>query len=67
MKLETLPQGVRLAVEAIQEKKAAGITVLDLSAVGAFTDYFVVWICRSRFQRAGPALLRSRAPLAHGP
>ena len=42
MKLETLPQGVRLAVEAIQEKKAAGITVLDLSAVGAFTDYFVV-------------------------
>src|ERR1700675_4562854 len=23
--------------------------------------------CRARFQRAGPALLRSRAPLAHGP
>ena len=42
MKLETLPQGVRLAVEAAQEKKAAGITVLDLTAAGAFTEYFVV-------------------------
>jgi ribosome-associated protein len=42
VKLESLPQGVRLAVEAAQEKKAAGITVLDLTAAGAFTDYFVV-------------------------
>lgn len=42
MKLETLPQGVRLAVEAAQNKKAAAITVLDLSGVGAFTDYFVI-------------------------
>jgi len=42
VKFESLPQGVRLAVEAAQEKKAAGITVLDLSAAGAFTDYFVV-------------------------
>ena len=42
MKFESLPQGVRLAVEAAQEKKAAGITVLDLTAAGAFTDYFVV-------------------------
>jgi len=105
VKLETLPQGVRLAVEAAQEKKAAGITVLDLSAAGAFTEYFVVCtgfstpqvqaicteveaqlartprgttlrgmgaarfrrLCRARFQRASPALLRSRAPLAHGP
>src|SRR6266581_4567520 len=24
------------------------------------------WFCRARFQRAGPSLLRSRAPLAHG-
>jgi ribosome-associated protein len=37
-----LPQGVRLAVEAAQNKKASGITVLDLSGVGAFTDYFVI-------------------------
>jgi len=42
VKLETLPQGVRLAVEAAQNKKAAQITVLDLSGVGAFTDYFVI-------------------------
>jgi ribosome-associated protein len=42
VKLETLPQGVRLAVEAAQNKKASGITVLDLSDVGAFTDYFVI-------------------------
>jgi len=107
-----LPQGVRLAAEAAQEKKAAGITVLDLRAAGAFTDYFVVctgfstpqvqaicteieaqlhknlgrspehreghrsaeWalldfrrLCRPRLQRAGPPLLRSRTPVAHGP
>jgi ribosome-associated protein len=42
VKLESLPQGVRLAVEAAKEKKAACITVLDLTAAGAFTDYFVV-------------------------
>jgi ribosome-associated protein len=42
LKFESLPQGVRLAVEAAQEKKASGITVLDLTSAGAFTDYFVV-------------------------
>jgi ribosome-associated protein len=42
VKLDSLPKGVRLAVEAAQSKKAAGITVLDLSGVGAFTDYFVI-------------------------
>jgi ribosome-associated protein len=42
VKFESLPQGVRLAVEAAQNKKAAGITVLDLSGVGAFTDFFVI-------------------------
>ena len=42
MKFDTLPQGVRLAVEAAQNKKAAQITVLDLSGVGAFTDFFVI-------------------------
>jgi ribosome-associated protein len=42
LKVESLPQGVRLAVEAAQEKKAAGITVLDLTAAAAFTDYFVI-------------------------
>ena len=42
MKLEALPKGVRLAVEAAQEKKAGAITVLDLSGLGAFTEYFVI-------------------------
>jgi ribosome-associated protein len=42
VKLESLPQGVRLAVEAAQSKKAGGITVLDLHGVGAFTEYFVI-------------------------
>ena len=42
MKFESLPQGVRLAVQAAQEKKAAGITVIDLRGVGAFTEYFVI-------------------------
>jgi ribosome-associated protein len=42
VKFESLPQGVRLAVEAAQEKKAAAITVLELNGAGAFTDYFVI-------------------------
>ncbi len=50
MKLETLPKGVRLAVEAAQDKKAGGITVLDLNGVGAFTRYFVICTGYSRPQ-----------------
>lgn len=42
MKLDKLPQGVRLAVEAAQNKKAGGITVLNLEGLGAFTEYFVI-------------------------
>ena len=42
MNLHKLPQGVRLAVEAAQNKKAGGITVLDLEGLGAFTEYFVI-------------------------
>jgi ribosome-associated protein len=42
VKFESLPQGVRLAVQAAQEKKAAAISVLDLSDAGAFTEYFVI-------------------------
>jgi len=37
-----LPEGVRLAVEAAQNKKAAGISVLDLKSAAAFTSYFVI-------------------------
>jgi len=40
--LKSLPQTVRLAVEAAQSKKAGGITVLDLHGLGAFTDYFLI-------------------------
>ena len=42
MNLESFPKGVQLAVNAAQEKKAGGITVLDLSGLGAFTQYFVI-------------------------
>jgi ribosome-associated protein len=42
VKFESLPQGVQLAVEAAQEKKAAAVTVLDLRGVGAFTEYFLI-------------------------
>jgi ribosome-associated protein len=42
LKLESLPQGVRLAIEAAQSKKAGGVTVLDLNGHAAFTDYFVI-------------------------
>ena len=42
MKLDKLPEEVRLAVEAAQNKKAGGITVLNLEGLGAFTEYFVI-------------------------
>jgi ribosome-associated protein len=42
VKFESLPEGVRLVVEAAQTKKAGGITVLDLAGLGAFTEYFVI-------------------------
>ncbi len=37
-----MPQGVRLAVTAAQNKKAADISILDLRSAGAFTSYFVI-------------------------
>jgi ribosome-associated protein len=40
--LKTLPQGVRLAVDAAQNKQAGGITVIDLNGHAAFTQYFVI-------------------------
>jgi len=42
VKLDKLPEAVRLAVEAAQNKKAGGITVLNLEGLGAFTEYFVI-------------------------
>jgi ribosome-associated protein len=40
--LNSLPAGVRVAVEAVQNKKAAEVVVLDLGRLGAFTDHFVI-------------------------
>jgi ribosome-associated protein len=40
--LKKLPPAVRLTIEAMQNKKASGITVLDLSSLGTFTEYFVL-------------------------
>jgi ribosome-associated protein len=40
--LRSLPESVRLAVRAAQNKKAAAIVVIDLSELGAFTEYFVI-------------------------
>lgn len=42
MNLTKLPKAVRLAIKAMQNKKASAITVLDLSGIGTFTEYFVV-------------------------
>jgi ribosome-associated protein len=40
--LDSFPKVVQIAVAAAQEKKAGAITVLDLSGLGAFTQYFVI-------------------------
>ncbi len=37
-----IPAQVRIAVEAIHDLKALDLTVLDLSEVSDFTDYFLV-------------------------
>jgi len=42
LRFEALPQGVRLAVQAAQSKKAGAITVLNLVGHAAFTDHFVI-------------------------
>jgi ribosome-associated protein len=39
---ESFPKAVQIVVAAAQEKKAGAITVLDLSGLGAFTQYFVI-------------------------
>src|SRR3984957_18851840 len=42
MNLSSLPETVQLAVEAAQNKKASGITVIDLREGGAFTSSCVI-------------------------
>jgi len=39
---DSLRPELRWAVEAAQNKKAAGVTLLDLAALAAFTDYFLI-------------------------
>jgi ribosome-associated protein len=38
----SIPPHVHAAIAAAQEKQAADIVLLDLSGLGAFTDYFLV-------------------------
>lgn len=42
MNMEALRPELRWAIEAAQDKKAAGVTLLDLRGLGAFTEYFLV-------------------------
>ena len=42
MTTETLRPEQRCAIEAAQNKKAAGVTLLDLSGLGAFTNWFLL-------------------------
>jgi ribosome-associated protein len=42
VKTETLRPELRCAIEAAQNKKAAGVTLLDLAELGAFTEWFLV-------------------------
>lgn len=42
MTLDSFPLELRWAVEAAQSKHAAGVTILDMTALAAFTDYFLV-------------------------
>ena len=42
MTADTLRPELRWAIEAAQDKKAAGVTLLDLTGLGAFTNYFLV-------------------------
>jgi ribosome-associated protein len=42
VKTETLPAELRCAIEAAQNKKAAGVTLLDLTDLGAFTGWFLI-------------------------
>jgi ribosome-associated protein len=40
--IETLRSDLRWAIQAAQDKKAANVTLLDLTGLGAFTDHFVL-------------------------
>lgn len=42
MNVNSLPENLRAAIAAAQDKLAYGITVLDLRELGAFTSYFLI-------------------------
>ena len=42
MNTDNLRPELRCAIEAAQNKKAAGVTLLDLTDLGAFTGYFLI-------------------------
>jgi ribosome-associated protein len=54
LSLDTLRPELRSAIEAAQARKAAGVVVLDLSGLGAFTGAFV--ICTGFSQRQVQAI-----------
>ena len=37
-----LPKQIQAVIDAVQDKKATGLVVLDLRKAGAFTDFFVI-------------------------
>jgi ribosome-associated protein len=39
---DTLRPELRVAIDAAQDKKAAGVTLLDLTGLGAFTQHFLL-------------------------
>jgi ribosome-associated protein len=42
VKMESLRPELRCAIEAAHNKKAGGVTLLDLAGLGAFTGYFII-------------------------
>ncbi|MGH9728610.1 MAG: ribosome silencing factor [Candidatus Acidiferrales bacterium] len=47
MNLDSLPNTIRWAVEAAQDKKATAVTVLSLAGPGAFAEHFVICSAKS--------------------
>lgn len=50
MNLDSIPNALRWAVEAAQNKKATAVTVLSLTGLGAFAEYFLLCSAESARQ-----------------
>jgi len=48
--LESLPNAIRWAIDAAQNKKASSITVLSLEGLGAFAEFFLICSAESARQ-----------------